>query len=138
MAPSHIPWSKRAQEIGIRVAIGATRRDVLALVFKQGSLPVGIGLTIGLAASLAFNQVLKSQLVGVSPTDPVSLAAASAVASDATMSDAIANPNFTRANVEQVFLAVTDKALNEEGKNLIRLLLENGRLALLPIIAEQF
>ena len=66
------------------------------------------------------------------------LETASAVANDATMSDAIANPNFTRANVEQVFLAVTDKALNEEGKNLIRLLLENGRLALLPVIAEQF
>ncbi|MEN6584807.1 MAG: ATP synthase F1 subunit delta, partial [Sulfuricella sp.] len=66
------------------------------------------------------------------------LATASAVASDATMSDAIANPKFTRANVEQVFLAVMDKELNEEGKNLIRLLLENGRLALLPVIAEQF
>lgn len=66
------------------------------------------------------------------------LATASAVASDATMSDAIANPKFTRANVEQVFLAVTDKELNEEGKNLIRLLLENGRLALLPVIAAQF
>ncbi|MDP2784754.1 MAG: F0F1 ATP synthase subunit delta [Sulfurimicrobium sp.] len=66
------------------------------------------------------------------------LATASAVASDATMSDAIANPKFTSANVEQVFLAVTDKELNEEGKNLIRLLLENGRLALLPVIAAQF
>lgn len=63
---------------------------------------------------------------------------AAAVASDAAMSDAIANPKFTRANVEQIFLAVMDKELNEEGKNLIRLLLENGRLALLPVIAEQF
>ena len=44
----------------------------------------------------------------------------------------IANPKFTRANVEQVFLAVMGKELDEEGKNLIRLLLENGRLALLP------
>lgn len=66
------------------------------------------------------------------------LEAASAVVSDATMSDAIANPKFTRANVEQVFLSVLDKELNEEGKNLIRLLLENGRLALLPVIAQQF
>lgn len=66
------------------------------------------------------------------------LETASAVASDATMSDAIANPKFTRANVEQVFLAVTDRDLNEEGKNLIRLLLENGRLSLLPVIAAQF
>lgn len=66
------------------------------------------------------------------------LSTASAVASDATMSDAIANPKFTRANVEQVFFAVMDKALSEEGKNLIRLLLQNGRLALLPVIAAQF
>lgn len=63
---------------------------------------------------------------------------ASAVASDATMSDAIANPKFTRAQVEQVFLAVAGSALSEEGKNLVRLLLENGRLALLPVIAAQF
>ncbi len=66
------------------------------------------------------------------------LETASAVARDATMSDAIANPKFTRANVEQVFFAVMDKALSEEGKNLIRLLLQNDRLALLPIIAAQF
>lgn len=66
------------------------------------------------------------------------LEAASAVASDATMSDAIANPKFTRANVEKVFLSVLDKELDEEGKNLVRLLLENGRLALLPVIAEQY
>lgn len=66
------------------------------------------------------------------------LEAASAVASDVTMSDAIANPKFTRAQVEEVFLAVTGAALNDEGKNLIRLLLENGRLALLPVIAAQF
>ncbi len=63
---------------------------------------------------------------------------ASAVASDATMSDLIGNPKFTRAEVERVFLAVTDKALSEQGRNLIRLLLANGRLALLPVIAEQF
>lgn len=63
---------------------------------------------------------------------------AAAVASDATMSDVIANPKFTRAEVERVFFAVTDKQLTAEGENLIRLLLENGRLALLPVIAEQF
>lgn len=63
---------------------------------------------------------------------------AAAVASDATMGDVIANPKFTRAEVERVFFAVTGKALTLEGQNLIRLLLENRRLALLPVIAEQF
>jgi putative ABC transport system permease protein len=71
--------SQRTQEIGIRLAIGATGRDILRLVFGQGMIPLGIGMVIGLAASLAVNRVLKSVLVQVSPYDPVTLAIASAV-----------------------------------------------------------
>ncbi|HYV63267.1 MAG TPA: ABC transporter permease [Bryobacteraceae bacterium] len=71
--------SQRTQEIGIRMAMGGTPRDILRLVFRQGMLPVGIGLTIGLAASFAVNRLLKSMLVQVSPADPVTLLAASAV-----------------------------------------------------------
>ena len=71
--------SQRTQEIGIRTAMGATARDILALVFKQGMLPVGIGLTIGLPAALAVTPLLRSQLVNVSPTDPITLLAASGV-----------------------------------------------------------
>ncbi len=70
--------SQRTQEIGIRMAIGATTSDILRLVFQQGMLPLGIGLSIGLVASLAVNRVLKSQLVNVSPSDPVTLVVASA------------------------------------------------------------
>jgi putative ABC transport system permease protein len=69
--------SGRVQEIGIRVAVGATGRDILRLLFRQGSLPVGTGMAIGLAVSFAVNRVLKSQLVGVSPADPVTLVLAS-------------------------------------------------------------
>jgi predicted permease len=71
--------ARRTQEIGIRVAIGATARDILRLVFTEGMLPLGIGLTIGLAASLAVNRAFISLLVNVSPADPLALAAASAV-----------------------------------------------------------
>jgi len=71
--------SQRTQEIGIRLAIGATGRDILRLVFGQGMIPLGIGMVIGLTASLAVNRVLKSVLVQVSPYDPVTLAIASAV-----------------------------------------------------------
>ena len=71
--------SQRTQEIGIRIAIGATARDVLALVLAQGLLPMGIGLVVGLAASLAVTPILKSQLVRVSPVDPLTLVVASAV-----------------------------------------------------------
>jgi putative ABC transport system permease protein len=48
-------------------------------VFKLGMLPVGIGLMLGLAASFAINPVLRSQLAGVSPSDPLTLFAAIAV-----------------------------------------------------------
>ena len=71
--------SQRTQEIGIRIAIGATARDILKLVFAQGMLPLAIGLTIGLAASLAVNRLLQSMLVQVSPADPITLAVVSAV-----------------------------------------------------------
>ena len=70
--------SQRTREIGIRTAMGATARDILALVFRQGMVPVGVGLTIGLAAALAVTPILKSQLVQVSPADPITLVVASA------------------------------------------------------------
>src|SRR6202011_1343107 len=65
--------SQRTQEIGVRMAIGATARDILTLVLMQGLVPLGIGLTIGLAASLAVTRVLTAELVQVSPADPVTL-----------------------------------------------------------------
>jgi putative ABC transport system permease protein len=64
--------SQRTQEIGVRMALGATRRDILALVLR-GMLPVGLGLIIGLAASFPVNRVLSSELVQVSPADPIAL-----------------------------------------------------------------
>jgi putative ABC transport system permease protein len=71
--------SRRTQEMGIRVAIGATSRDIRRLVVTEGMRPVGIGLVLGLAASLAVNRALKSLLVQVSPGDPTALAIASAI-----------------------------------------------------------
>jgi putative ABC transport system permease protein len=71
--------SRRTQEMGIRMAIGATSYDVRRLVVTQGMRPVGIGLVLGLAASLAVNRALKSLLVQVSPNDPTALAVASGI-----------------------------------------------------------
>jgi putative ABC transport system permease protein len=70
---------RRTQEIGIRIAIGATAPDILTLVFRQGMLPSAIGLTIGIAASFAVMPVLETQLVRVSPIDPATLVATAAV-----------------------------------------------------------
>jgi len=69
--------SRRTQEIGLRLAIGASRRDILRLVCGDGLLAVGCGLCIGLLGSLAVNRALASALVQISPADPLSLAAAS-------------------------------------------------------------
>lgn len=71
--------SRRTQEIGVRMALGATSRDILKLVFKQGMLPVGIGLATGIAASFAVNRLLRAELVQVSPRDPITLVLAPAV-----------------------------------------------------------
>jgi putative ABC transport system permease protein len=71
--------SQRTQEIGIRMAIGATARDILQLVWAQGLRPLALGLAIGLSMSVGVNQVLRSQLTHVSPSDPVTLIVASVV-----------------------------------------------------------
>jgi predicted permease len=70
--------SQRTQEIGIRMAIGATARDILKLVFVQGMIPLGIGLVIGLGASVVVNRVFESMLVQVSASDPITLVVVSA------------------------------------------------------------
>jgi predicted permease len=71
--------SQRTQELGVRMAMGATGTDILTLVLKQGMLPLGVGLAIGLAASVAVNRVLQAALVQISPSDPIALAVSAGV-----------------------------------------------------------
>jgi predicted permease len=68
---------QRTREIGIRIALGARRGDVLRLVLAQGFRLTILGLGIGLAASFAVTRILKSELLGVSPTDLVTYACVS-------------------------------------------------------------
>lgn len=77
--------SQRTQEIGVRMAVGGTTRDILALVLRQGMAPLGMGLAIGLAASTAVTRFLRAELVDVSPTDPVALMTACAVLASAAL-----------------------------------------------------
>ena len=71
--------SQRTKEIGVRMAIGAAATDIRRMVLREGMVPVAIGLIFGLVASLAVNRILQSQLVGVSPYDPVTMAGAPVV-----------------------------------------------------------
>jgi putative ABC transport system permease protein len=67
--------AQRTQEIGIRMALGATASDVLRLVVGQGGKLVAIGIALGWAGALAATRVLKSFLYGVSATDPLTFIA---------------------------------------------------------------
>ncbi len=62
--------AQRAQEIGIRIALGASRADVLRLVVGQGLRLVALGLALGLMAAMAATQLMKKLLFEVSATDP--------------------------------------------------------------------
>jgi putative ABC transport system permease protein len=62
-------------EIGIRMALGATRKDIMLLVFRQGSQLTLLGLGCGLAGGLALAHLLRSMILNVSPVDPVSIGA---------------------------------------------------------------
>ena len=64
--------SQRTHEIGIRVALGAQRRDVIRLVVRHGMMLVGIGIFLGLLGAFGITRVIASFLVGISATDPVS------------------------------------------------------------------
>ncbi len=66
--------SQRTQEIGVRMALGAQPRNVVALVVKQGLGPTIVGLAIGLIAALLVSRVIAGMLFGIGPRDPLSFA----------------------------------------------------------------
>jgi putative ABC transport system permease protein len=73
--------SRRTHEIGVRMALGAQRRDVLRLVVFQGIIQALAGVTVGLAGALALSRLMAGLLYGTRPTDPATFAAVVSVLS---------------------------------------------------------
>jgi putative ABC transport system permease protein len=71
--------SRRTHEIGIRVAVGASRNDILKLVCRQGLELIGAGVCAGLLAACALARAMASLLLNVSPADPVTFAGVAAL-----------------------------------------------------------
>ena len=71
--------SRRTQEIGVRLALGAARSEVVAMVIRQGMTVALVGTLVGLVSSVAVARVMRGLLYEVSPSDPYIFAAASAV-----------------------------------------------------------
>jgi putative ABC transport system permease protein len=68
--------SQRTQEIGVRVALGASRSDVVSLVLRRCLVLTGVGIAVGWCASLAIAGIMGSLVYGISPRDPVTFLAA--------------------------------------------------------------
>jgi ABC-type antimicrobial peptide transport system permease subunit len=85
--------TRRSQEIGVRMALGAARASVLGLVLKQGLALAAVGVVLGLLAALALTRLLQAQLFGVTSTDPPTFVAVAlgllAVATLATLVPAL-------------------------------------------------
>lgn len=68
----------RSREIGIRTALGAATSDVLRLVVVEGMKPALFGIALGAAGALAAGRLMTTMVYGVSPSDPLTLAAVAA------------------------------------------------------------
>ena len=71
--------SRRTNEIGIRLALGAGRRDVLIMILREASSLAGLGAIIGVVAAAALSRYVRAMLFGIAPTDPGTLCGAVAV-----------------------------------------------------------
>lgn len=92
---------QRTSEIGVRMALGADRRSVVAMVLKSAFVQVGIGLAIGIPAAIGAGYLIASQLFGVAPRDPLMLALATVLLAIAALLAAIL-PAYRAANLDPV------------------------------------
>jgi predicted permease len=71
--------SQRTHEIGVRMALGATRRDVSRMVLRRGMILASTGVVVGLVAAVGLTRLMSSLLYGVEPTDPITFGAVATI-----------------------------------------------------------
>jgi putative ABC transport system permease protein len=67
--------AQRRREIGVRAALGATRRDLIGMVLREGLVVAGTGLLVGLGAAAIATRAMTAVLFGVTPLDPLAFIA---------------------------------------------------------------
>ncbi len=77
--------AQRTQELGVRIALGASPRQVLAILLKQGAKLVAAGLLFGLAGAWGLTRAMSHMFVGVSPSDPLTYISVAALVSFITL-----------------------------------------------------
>jgi putative ABC transport system permease protein len=93
--------AQRTREIGIRLALGATRRDAAGLVLRGGMILAAIGTTVGLVAAAAASRMLTTLLYGVTRSDPATYVAVGSIVL-AAAALAIALPAVAAARIQPV------------------------------------
>ena len=93
--------SQRTREIGVRIALGARRPDVVWMVVRHGMILAGLGLAAGLAGAVAGTRLIERLLFGISATDPMTLVAATAALGLASVA-AICIPAWRASSVAPV------------------------------------
>jgi ABC-type antimicrobial peptide transport system permease subunit len=68
--------TRRRREIGVRMALGASARDVMRIVLGQGLVTIAIGIAVGVVGALGLTRGVQSLLFDVTPTDPIAFATA--------------------------------------------------------------
>jgi len=71
--------SRRSREIGVRIALGSTTRDILWLVWSEGFMLIGSGVVVGSSFAVVAGSLLANRLYGIGPTDPATLVSATAI-----------------------------------------------------------
>ena len=100
--------SQRRREVGLRMALGASRRSVIALIMREGLVLTGVGVVLGAGVALVGGAALGSLLIGIGPADPLSFGGAALVLLLSAPQRATSPPGARRASTQAPRLEASD------------------------------